>query len=331
LALVGEGRIAGDDEQPADAAEGGNDLLDHAVGEILLLRIAAHIGKRQYRDRRLVGERQSRRVTLTRLPPLALGTLSRIAGEGGPRRVSVGVGEGRTNPIDAYWPGNVFDLPLAQILNDKGQPVADVVVDRIGDEHPAGIGEGFDPRGDVDAVAIEVVTLDDDVAEIYADAQLDAIVRLDAGVPRGHPLLHFDRAAHRIDDAGKFHQQAVTGGFDDAAVMLGDFRIEELAAQRFEAFVRAFLVRPHQPRIPRHIGGEDSGKAAGGRHRPAQLKGLKPGTPSRSKSRKFRVTTVRLWTTAVAAIMASAIRSAGFPCISRAQQRKVPPSIGKIL
>src|SRR5712671_6551655 len=44
---------------------------------------------------------------------------------------------------------------------------------------------------------------------------------------------------------GKFHQHAVTGGLDDAAVMLGDFRIEELAAQRLEAFERAFLVRSH--------------------------------------------------------------------------------------
>ena len=52
----------------------------------------------------------------------------------------------------------------------------------------------------------------------------------DAGVPLGHRLLHLDRAAHRIDDAGKFHQQAVAGGLDDAAVVLGDLRIDELAA-----------------------------------------------------------------------------------------------------
>jgi hypothetical protein len=49
-------------------------------------------------------------------------------------------------------------------------------------------------------------------------------------------------------------------------MMLGDLRIEELEAQRFEAFERAFFVRPHQPRIPRHIGGEDSGETAGGSH-----------------------------------------------------------------
>src|SRR6516164_9970989 len=45
--------------------------------------------------------------------------------------------------------------------------------------------------------------------------------------------------------------------------MLGDFGINELAAQRLEAFERAFLVRPHQPRIPRHIGSEDRGETAG--------------------------------------------------------------------
>jgi hypothetical protein len=43
-------------------------------------------------------------------------------------------------------------------------------------------------------------------------------------------------------------------------MVLGDFRIEKLATQRFEAFERAFLVCPHQPRIPRRIGGQDRGE-----------------------------------------------------------------------
>jgi hypothetical protein len=93
------------------------------------------------------------------------------------------------------------------------------------------------------AVAIEVIAFDDHVAEIDADAQLDAALRRDAGVSLEHRLLHRDRAAHRIDDAGKFHQHAVAGGLDDPATVLGYLRIEELAAQRFEAFERAFLVR----------------------------------------------------------------------------------------
>jgi hypothetical protein len=96
-------------------------------------------------------------------------------------------------------------------------------VNRIGDEHPAGIGQGLDPCGDVDAVTIEVVALDDHVAEIDADTQLDAVVRRDVRVPPGYRLLHLDRAAHRINDAREFDQHTVTGGLDDAAVVLGDF------------------------------------------------------------------------------------------------------------
>ena len=74
-------------------------------------------------------------------------------------------------------------------------------------------------------------------------AALDAVVRRDTGVPLGHCVLHLDRAARRVNDARELHQKAVGGGLDDASVMLGDFRIDEFAAQRLEAFERAFLVR----------------------------------------------------------------------------------------
>jgi hypothetical protein len=144
----------------------------------------------------------------------------------------------------------------------KGQLVAHVVMNRIGDKYPAGIGQGFDPCGDVDAIAIEVVVLDDHVAKIDADAQFDAGVSTDAGVPLGHRLLHRDGAAHRINDARKLDQHAVAGGLDDAAAMLGYLRVDELMAQCLEAFERAFFVRSHQPRVARHIGGEDRGETA---------------------------------------------------------------------
>src|SRR5204863_1697488 len=126
-----------------------------AVGKVLLLWIAAHVLERQYRDRRLVRKCKSWRSSLTRLTPLAFGTLSRIAGEGGPRRACDGVGEGCAHAVDPHRPCDVLDLPLAQILKEEGHPVAHMVVDDIGDEHPADIGQRFDSRGNVDAVAIE--------------------------------------------------------------------------------------------------------------------------------------------------------------------------------
>ena len=149
-------------------------------------------------------------------------------------------------------------------------------MDGIGDEHPAGIGQGFDPRGDIDAVAVEVVALDDHIAEIDADAQFDAVVRFDAGVALRYRLLHRDGAPHCIDDAGKFDQQTVAGGLDDPPVMLGDLRIDELMAQRIQSSERAFLIRPHQPRIPRHIGGEDRSEPAGLAHVPSPVAKRRP-------------------------------------------------------
>src|ERR1700730_16137051 len=100
---------------------------------------------------------------------------------------------------------------------------------------PPGAGRTRSARG-------KVVALDDYVAEIDADAPFDAIVHPDPSVPLGHRPLHRDRATDRIDDAGKFHEHAVAGGLDDAALVLGDLRIDELAAQRLEG-VRASLPR----------------------------------------------------------------------------------------
>src|SRR6516225_9402645 len=69
FALVDEGGIARDDEEAADARKSGRDVLDHAVGEILLFGIAAHIREGQDSDRRLVGERK--RPPLLGWPPTA--------------------------------------------------------------------------------------------------------------------------------------------------------------------------------------------------------------------------------------------------------------------
>lgn len=52
LALVGEGGVARDHGEAAAAGKRGGDVLGNAIGKIILLRIAAHIGERQHRDRR---------------------------------------------------------------------------------------------------------------------------------------------------------------------------------------------------------------------------------------------------------------------------------------
>src|SRR6266849_3454489 len=56
--LVDECRVAGDDKQPANAGQSGNQILGNAIGKVLLIGIAAHIGEWQYRNGRTVGQRQ---------------------------------------------------------------------------------------------------------------------------------------------------------------------------------------------------------------------------------------------------------------------------------
>ncbi len=132
-----------------------------------------------------------------------------------------------------------------------------MIAHRARDADAARLRQCLQPRGDVDTVAVNVAAVGDDVAEIDPDPKGNALVLGHLGVAVRHRPLDLDGAAHRIDDARKFHQHAVAGGLDDAPVMLPDFRVDELAAMRLQAVEGAFLVRSHQPRITRHIGGED--------------------------------------------------------------------------
>ena len=114
---------------------------------------------------------------------------------------------------------------LPEILERVGQLVANVVAYRPRDADAAGLGERFQPRRDVDAVAEDVVTIGDDVPDVDADAKPDAPLAGRLGFAVDHPTLHLGGTAHRIDDARKLHEQAVAGGFDDAAAVLLDLRV----------------------------------------------------------------------------------------------------------
>jgi hypothetical protein len=122
-------------------------------------------------------------------------------------------------------------------------------MDGIRDEHPADIGQGFDARRNVDAVAVEVAALDDHVAEVDADAKLHAVVG---------PMPAFRSGiASCMSSAQRTAATALANSTSrpspvvlNAAAMLGDFRIEKLAARRFETFERAFLVRPVSREYP---------------------------------------------------------------------------------
>jgi len=56
-------------------------------------------------------------------------------------------------------------------------PIADAFVDDRGDADSTGLGERLQARGNIDAIPIDVVAFDNDVAKINTDSQHDDFVR----------------------------------------------------------------------------------------------------------------------------------------------------------
>src|ERR1700682_4258660 len=156
-------------------------------------------------------------------------------------------GGSRSDAIDPDRPGNILDLLLALVVEGEVELVAHLIEDHPADADAAWLGKRFQPGGDIDAVAIDVVVVADDVADIDADAKLNALVGPNVGIALGHAALHLDRAAHRIDDAGEFHQYAVAGGFDNAAAVLLDLEVDEVAPDCLQRRQSALLIGAHQP------------------------------------------------------------------------------------
>jgi hypothetical protein len=181
----------------------------------LLLWIVAEIGKGQHDNRqarhngRLGDRRNGRRARC--------------------RQIGDGFGAQR---IDPHWPSDISHALFAQILESKGQLVADLVSHHPRDAESARLRERFQARCDIDAVTEDVVAVDDDVTEIDPDSEPDPVVLGHTGFAIDHRPLHLGGAADRVDDAREFRQHPVAGRLDDAAGMLADLRVDELAAMR---------------------------------------------------------------------------------------------------
>ena len=119
----------------------------------------------------------------------------------------------------------------------------------IGYANAARLGNTLQPGSNVDAVAKDIVVIDDDIADMDTDPEFNPDILRDVGILRGHGALDFDRAAGGIDGAGEFHQHAVTGGLDDAASMRSDGGVDKRFSGRLEPGQGAFLVGTHEAAI----------------------------------------------------------------------------------
>ena len=226
-ALVDERGIAGDDEEFLEPRKRGDDVLDDAVGEVVLPGVAGHVREGHHGDRWPVGQRW----------------------RCGRRRSRRAHGQ----PIDPQRPCDVLDGPFAEILEVERPLFHHLVTHHGADTYAAGLGNRLQPCCDIDAVAQDVVAVDDDVAEIDADAELQPPPRLHVGVALGNPGLDRIGAIDGIHDAGELGQQPVACRIDDAATMTGNLGRKHRLPVLFQAAHGAFLVLAHQSAVANDI------------------------------------------------------------------------------
>ena len=184
---------------------------------------------------------------------LAAGSLSPAGRDGG--------GRIEQQPVDRHRLGQVLGPALPQELVADRQLAADLVVDRLRDQHPAGLGHGLQPRREIDAFAEQVAAVEHHVAQMHADAKPHRRRRVEPRVAGGELGLHLGRALHRLDHAREVGDQAVAGGVGDPAAMALD-QPREHRARILERRHGRHLVRRHQPAVALDVGGEDGRQLA---------------------------------------------------------------------
>jgi hypothetical protein len=177
---------------------------------MLLLRVAADIGKRQDHHR------EARR--------------GRFIGRRGRRGPRLG-GLADVKRIDSDRIGDVLEFYRAEVADRQVEPPLDLAIGVLGQADRAWRGDAFETRGDIDAVAHQIaVGLLDHVAQMDADTELDPALRRHAGIALGHSVLHFDRAAHGVDHAAELDEAAVAGSLEDAPMVRVDGGVDQVAS-----------------------------------------------------------------------------------------------------
>ena len=142
----------------------------------------------------------------------------------------------------------------AQIAHGEIEPRLHLSIGVLGKADRPGLGDTFQSRGDIDAVAHQIaVALLDHIAEMDADAELDATLGRKPGVALDHTVLHLDGAAHGIHDAAELYEDAVTGPLDYAPVMRCDGGIDQIASQSAQSRKGAILIGASKPAVSDHI------------------------------------------------------------------------------
>src|SRR5262249_60116858 len=96
---------------------------------------------------------------------------------------------------------DILQRALAQGRKRKGELVLDLLANRAGEADAGASGKLLQARSDVDAIAQEIVSLRDDVADVDGDAKLHPLALWQVSNASLQPALDCDRGAHPLHGA----------------------------------------------------------------------------------------------------------------------------------
>ena len=89
-------------------------------------------------------------------------------------------------PIYLDRAGDVLDLLRSKVLEREAQLIEDLVAYNLADTDSSRVRQLLNPCGDIDTIPEDVVTFDDDVADVDADTKVDPVIGRTAGIAFGH-------------------------------------------------------------------------------------------------------------------------------------------------
>jgi hypothetical protein len=162
-------------------------------------------------------------------------------------------------PDDSIGPdgsSDILEVLLAEICELNPYFTPDLIVGRRRNADAAWLRDTLKPCCNVDAISKDVMRLDNDVTDIYADAEgYNSILHFsECKLPNAS--LEFHGSSNGFYRTRKFRQQPVAGVLHDATAMLSDCRFNGVRQERGKFGMRVLFVDVHEPRITGHVGGQ---------------------------------------------------------------------------
>jgi hypothetical protein len=123
-------------------------------------------------------------------------------------------------------------------LRDRGTGNVDAVRRR----------NAFQTHRDVDASAVNIAILENDVADVNAKAKVEATVRIQREIFILIETLDLDGAPHRTDNARKLGQETISRTLDDMTAVGGEGGLDQIPQALLKSDMSAHLVALHEGR-----------------------------------------------------------------------------------